>query len=353
MVREAGRAAPFRKSRRDCAVLDSFDIAATSALIKGKIELENPKKTRVKVTYMRATLLVMAAGMGSRYGGLKQIEPVGPNGEMIIDYSIYDAVRAGFDKVVFVVREDIRAEFEDVVGRRYQGTVPVAYVCQDLTDLPKGFTVPVGREKPWGTGQAILAAREVINEPFAVINADDYYGQAAYGLLHGHLRTVQDTGCSDYTMVGYSLGKTLSEHGAVSRGICTCDDDGYVSGVSECHGITRDGLDARYVDGDGSETAFSGAALASMNFWGFMPSIFQNLEAEFEAFLSAHGDGLKSEYLIPEVVGTLIKRGVARLKMLESPDTWFGITFREDKPQVSENICRLVEAGHYPQNLLS
>jgi len=300
---------------------------------------------------MQATLLVLAAGMGIRYGGLKQIDPVGPNGEIIIDYSIHDAIQAGFGKVVFVIREDIEAEFKASIGSRYHGVIPIEYAFQDLTDLPVGYSVSKDRQKPWGTGHAIMAARDLIDEPFAAINADDFYSRAGYQLLIAHLNTATDGDCADYAMVGFVLRKTLSDIGSVSRGVCECDQQGFVSGLVERTRIFRDGNDARFIEDDGSETRVSGDSQVSMNFWGFTPSIFDHLDAEFRAFLSERGTELKSEFLIPTVVGNLIAQGAARLTMLESPDPWFGITYREDKPVVTENIQKMVEAGVYPEVL--
>ncbi len=300
---------------------------------------------------MQATLLVLAAGMGSRYGGLKQIDPVGPNGEIIIDYSIHDAIRAGFGKVVFVIRKDIEEAFRTSIGNRFEGVIPVEYAIQDLADLPAGFSVPEGRIKPWGTGHAILTARDLIDEPFAVINADDFYGRAGYRLVSEHLSSASDGDYADYAMVSYVLRKTLSGHGGVSRGICECDQDGFVNQVVERVAIFPDGNNARFVADDGSETGICGDKLVSLNFWGFTPSIFDHLEAEFMDFLSQHGDELKSEFFIPTVVGTLIEKGVARVTILESPDQWFGVTYPRDKTLVAENIRKLVDAGHYPERL--
>ncbi len=300
---------------------------------------------------MKPTLLVLAAGIGSRYGGLKQIDPVGPNGEAILDYSIYDAVRAGFAKVIFVLRKDIETEFKQSIGNRFAGVVPVEYVFQELANLPSGFSVPEGRVKPWGTGHAILAARDVIDEPFAVINADDFYGRAGHHLLFKYLSTANDGDCADYAMVGYTLRNTLSDFGSVARGICECDRDGFITRVVERTTIFRDGDDARYAESDGSETTLSGDTLVSMNFWGFTPSIFDQLASAFRDFMSKQGSDLSSEFFIPSVVGDLVDRGVAKVTMLENSDTWFGVTYREDKATVTKNIRKLVNAGRYPEKL--
>lgn len=301
---------------------------------------------------MQATLLVLAAGMGSRYGGLKQIDPVGPHGEIIIDYSIHDAIRAGFGKVVFVIREDIEHEFKASIGSRYDDIIPVEYAFQDLADLPTGFSVPKGRTKPWGTGQAILASRHLVNDNFAVINADDFYGRSGYEMLAKHLASASDADYADYAMVGYVLKNTLSEHGSVSRGICECNPEGLVSRVVERTAIFRDGENARFAADDGSETRISGDTLVSMNFWGFTPSIFDHLESGFRNFLAERGGELKSEFLIPTVVGTLVEQGLAKVTMLGNPDAWFGITYPEDKALAIENVHRLIDDGAYPEKLL-
>ena len=300
---------------------------------------------------MQTTLLVLAAGAGSRYGGLKQIDPVGPNSEIILDYSIYDAIQAGFGTVVFVIRRDIEEEFKKSIGDRFADRVQVEYVFQELTDLPTGFSIPEGREKPWGTGQAILAARDVFEEPFAVINADDFYGRAGYRLLFEQLENATDDDYHEYAMVGYMLRKTLSDFGSVTRGICECDRDGFVSQVVEQTSIFRDGDDAHIVEFDGSRKIVSGGTLASMNFWGFTPSIFGHLTAAFRQFLAEEGGETKSEFLIPTVVGSLIEQGVARLRMLKNSDDWFGVTYREDKEPVKRKIQALVDTGLYPEKL--
>jgi len=301
---------------------------------------------------MQTTLLVLAAGLGSRYGGLKQIDPVGPNGEVIIDYSIHDAIGAGFSKVVFVIRKDIEEEFRKSIGSRFEGVIDVEYAFQDPGDLPAGFSIPRGRVKPWGTGHAILAARQLIRENFAVINADDFYGRAGYDLVGKHLASARDADYADYAMVGYVLRNTLSEHGSVSRGICECDRDGFVTRVEERVAIFRDGRDARIVEHDGSEVRLSGDKLVSLNFWGFTPSIFDHLESEFRVFLLELGGETNSEFLIPTVVGSLVEQAVASVTMLDSPDAWFGITHPQDKALATENIHRLINAGDYPEKLL-
>lgn len=300
---------------------------------------------------MQATLLVLAAGIGSRYRGLKQIDPVGPNGETILDYSIYDAVQAGFAKVVFVIRRDIESEFKQSIGNRFAAVIPVEYVFQELTDLPGSFSVPEGRVKPWGTGHAFLAARQVIDGPFAVINADDFYGRAGYQLLLDHLSNANDGDYADCAMVGYPLRNTLSDFGSVSRGVCECDEEGFVTRVTEKTTIFRDGDDARIVEDDGSETTVSGDTLVSMNLWGGTPSMFDHLASAFRGFLTEQGLDLSSEFFTLSVVGDLVDRGVAKVTMLKSIDAWFGITYREDKARVTDNIQKLVDVGRYPEKL--
>jgi len=293
------------------------------------------------------TLLVMAAGMGSRYGGLKQIDPVGPSGETIIDYSIYDARRAGFGKVVFVIRRDIEAAFKEVIGARFEARLPVAYVFQELSQLPAGFTPPPSRQKPWGTGHAILMAAQTIQEPFAVINADDFYGARSYQLLADHRRS----GTADYAMVGFILKNTLSEFGTVARGVCQTTPDDFLESVTELTGITSDGTAAQHTKPDGTACRLTGEETVSMNMWGFNPSIFAHLEREFSGFLQKHGADLKAEFYIPSVVNSLLVQRVARLKALRTTDTWFGVTYQQDRPRVIESIHRLIRNGDYPENL--
>lgn len=298
------------------------------------------------------TLLVLAAGMGSRYGGLKQLDAVGPQGETIIDYSVYDAARAGFDKIVFVIRRDIERPFRETIGDRYTGRVPVAYAFQELAALPKGYAVPPGREKPWGTGHAILCAAKAIDQPFAVINGDDFYGRHAFETAAEHLARAKDRdGVGDYCMVGYVLRNTLSPHGAVARGICQADSQGALQTVTETLGIEADGAGARAPATDGSSRALTGNEIVSMNLWGFTPSLFDHLEAQFRAFLTEHGGELKSEFYIPSVVNQLIATGAARVQLLTSTARWFGVTYREDKAAVQESLAALVGEGAYPSPL--
>jgi len=295
----------------------------------------------------KPTLLVLAAGMGSRYGGLKQIDPVGPNGETIIDYSIFDAMRAGFGKLVFVIRKDIEQQFREIVGARFEQRIAVDYVFQELDKLPAPYTLPAGRTKPWGTTHAILMAADAIKEPFAAINADDFYGQHAYKVLAQHLTS----GTPDYAMVGFILKNTLSDHGTVARGVSRVDANNLLTHISELMKIERDGAGAKDTGPDGTITQLTGSEAVSMNFWGFTPAIFPQLKVEFEKFLKRAGGELKSECYIPATVGDLVTSGQARCKVLRSPDSWFGVTYREDRPQVVESIRQLIAKGDYPENL--
>jgi UTP-glucose-1-phosphate uridylyltransferase len=291
---------------------------------------------------MQPTLLVMAAGMGSRYGGLKQIDAVGPNGEAIIDYSIHDALRAGFGRLVFVIRRDIEAPFREAIGGKFEKRIAVDYVFQELDKLPSGFAVPPGRTKPWGTTHAILMAEEVVHEPFAAINADDFYGRESFQVMSDFLRA----GGSDYAMIGYTLRNTLSEHGSVSRGVCECDAAGYLKAVVE---LTK--IEKRGNGGQAEDRALTGEELVSMNFWGFTPALFPQLREHFTAFLRRSGQELKSESYIPTAVNELVASGAVRVKVLRTPASWFGITYKEDKPQVVDSIRKLVAAGEYPPKL--
>jgi UTP-glucose-1-phosphate uridylyltransferase len=295
----------------------------------------------------KPTLLILAAGMGSRYGGLKQVDPVGPNGETIIDYSIYDGLRAGFGKLVFVIRHDIEQQFKEIIGARFEQRVPVEYVFQELDMLPPGFSVPAGRTKPWGTTHAILQAENVIKEPFAAINADDFYGRQAYEVLARHL----NSGTSDYAMVGFVLRNTLSRHGSVARGISRVDADNYLQNVVEMMKIEPDGDGAKNTAPDGQVTKLTGDEAVSMNFWGFTPAVFPQLRANFTAFLRKNGQEQKSECYIPTTVNELVTAGQAKVKVLRTNDSWIGVTYREDRPRVVESIRQLIANGVYPQTL--
>ncbi len=298
---------------------------------------------------MKPTLLVLAAGMGSRYGGLKQIDPVGPAGETIIDYSIYDALRAGFGKLVFVIRKDIEAPFKEIIGARFANRIPVEYAYQELDQLPAGFTVPPGRTKPWGTTHAILMAEDVINEPFAAINADDFYGADSFQVLAKQLQS----GTPDYSMVGFVLRNTLSEFGSVARGVCEVSETGYLKTIVELTKIEKDGAGAKYTDGNGTTKLLTGDEAVSMNMWGFNPDIFPRLRHEFTAFLRQHGQAEKSECYIPSVVGDLVRADQARCRVLRSTASWFGVTYREDRPRVVESVRGLIAQGLYPEKLWS
>lgn len=291
------------------------------------------------------TLLVLAAGMGSRYGGLKQIDPVGPNGETIIDYSIYDAQRAGFGKVVFVIRKDIEQTFREVVGSKFEKRLPVEYAFQELTKLPAGFTVPPGRTKPWGTGHAILMAEDIIREPFAMINADDFYGADTFRVLGEYLRQARPDS-TDYAMVGFTLRKTLSDHGTVARGVCQVNAHQQLTHIVEMLKIEKVGTGAR--QGDQSLT---GDEPVSMNFWGFTPKLFAQLQLELRTFLEAHGREEKSELLIPFVVNKLITKQQATCRVLRTNSSWFGVTYKEDRPIVVESVRQLIARGEYPAQL--
>ncbi len=301
------------------------------------------------MTMTAPTLLVLAAGMGSRYGGLKQIDPVGPSGEAILDYSVFDAKRAGFGRVVFLIRHSIEEAFRETVGVRYAGQIPVEYAFQELEDLPTGYAVPEGRTKPWGTTQAVLCAEPLLDGPFAVINADDFYGAASYRALAEHLQT----GTRDFAMVGFVLRKTLSAFGSVARGVCSVDEAGMLRTVVEHTKIEQDGTGARSIQADGSTLALTGDELVSMNMWGFTPELFAPLREDFLRFLRAAGGEQKSECYLPNSVNTLVGQGLARVRVLSSPDAWFGVTYREDRESVVERIRALVAAGAYPERLWS
>ncbi|HEX4286392.1 MAG TPA: sugar phosphate nucleotidyltransferase [Terracidiphilus sp.] len=293
------------------------------------------------------TLLVLAAGMGSRYGGMKQIDPVGPEGETIMDYSIFDARRAGFGKVIFVIRKGIEREFREVIGTRYDKRVPVEYVFQEIDKLVPPHMIPAGRTKPWGTTHAILMASSIIREPFAVINADDFYGAASFRALAHHLQL----GIQEQAMVGFVLRNTLSEFGSVARGICKIDDHGHLKQIVEFKSIERVGSHIVNTEADGQQMQLTGAEAVSMNMWGFTPDIFPQLHERFEEFLNEHSGDPKAECYIPSTVNELIASGAARVRVLPGEEAWFGVTYREDRPRAVSNIHRLVEGGYYPKGL--
>ena len=294
---------------------------------------------------MKPTLLVLAAGMGSRYGALKQMDGVGPNNESILDYSVFDAVRGGFGKVVFVIREDFAQAFKQVNNAdRYK--IPVEYVYQSLDKLPHGFNVPQGREKPWGTAHTVLMAKDVIKEPFAVINADDFYGRQAYEVMAQYLQRCENNN-GEYSMVAYKLGNTLSDFGTVSRGVCTKDSENYLLSVVERTNIAKTTNGAEYVE-DNKSQLLDLDTLVSMNFWGFTPDFFTYIEEGFKEFLKTDAlTNIKAEYYIPLVVNTLINSKKARVKVLSSDAEWFGVTYKEDKPDVVRKIKKLTDEGIY------
>jgi hypothetical protein len=298
------------------------------------------------------TLVILAAGMGTRYGGLKQVEPVGPGGATIMDYSIHDALHAGFGKVVFVIRQDMERAFRTSVGRRFERHTTVEYALQRLDALPAGFRVPQGRTKPWGTGHAVLAAEECVDRPFAVVNADDFYGRSAFAAVGAFLAEEQDSKIPTYAMVGYALSDTLSDTGSVSRGVCRRTPEGWLEGITEIAGLVKSGRDGTYTDCDGVEQVINGDAPVSMNFWGFAPLVFPQLQSEFQRFLDERLTcGGEREFYLPTAVQGLIHGGHARVKVLPSNDTWFGVTNARDKDRVVEMIDRLVSSGVYPEVL--
>ena len=293
------------------------------------------------------TLIVLAAGMGSRYGGLKQMDPVGPSGETILEYSVFDAVHAGFGKAVFVIRREFERPFREMAAERFQGRIAVEYAFQDLADLPRGFIVPAWRTKPWGTTHAVLAAQAAVSTPFAVINADDFYGAESYRALARHLAA----GSGEYAMVGFRLRETLSDSGAVARGLCSVDLDGLLESIVELTTVERCGEGARSTDPAGSVTVFTGNETVSMNMWAVTPEVFDQLREQFERFLERQGGDVKAECYLPNTVNELIRRGQTRVRVLDTSAHWFGVTYREDRAKVLEEIRRLVASGAYPARL--
>lgn len=298
-------------------------------------------------------LVVMAAGMGSRYGGLKQIDPVGMHGEIIIDYSIHDAYKAGFRRVVCIIKEEMEADFKEVIGDRISKLMEVRYAYQRRDDLPAGYEAPADRVKPWGTGHAVLSTRELIDAPFAVINADDYYGADAFRLIYDFLKNARDGAKYDYAMVGYILENTLTENGHVARGVCQVED-GRLLGVQERTRIEKRGGESAYTEDDGRTwQVIPEGSTVSMNLWGFTPSIIRELSAEFPAFLdrTLRENPLKGEYFLPTVVNDLLAAGKAEVSVFRSADRWYGVTYREDKPVVENAIRAMIKAGKYPERL--
>ena len=301
---------------------------------------------------MKPTLLILAAGMGSRYGSLKQMDGLGPNGEAIIDYSIYDAIRAGFGKIVFVIRHSFAEPFkEHFQAEKFGGDVKFEFVYQELEYLPEGYSVPEGRVKPWGTNHAVMMAKDVIKEPFAVINADDFYGKESYQTMADYLRSIEGTK-GKYSMIGYRLENTLSDFGSVSRGVCETDSNGLLTSITERTAISRKGDKVVFAEGD-TETELNPTCPVSMNFWGFTPDYFDYSEEVFKEFLDgalASGN-LKAEFFIPYIVDKLIARGEASVKVLDCDAKWFGVTYKEDRPFTVEKINALISAGVYPKKI--
>jgi len=301
---------------------------------------------------MNPTLVILAAGMGSRYGGLKQVDPVGPSGETIMDYSVFDAVRAGFDRVVFVIRRDFEDVFRTAIGAKYAGAVAVDYAFQAIDDLPPGFTVPSERAKPWGTAHAIRAARHAVKAPFAAINADDFYGRDAFQRLAAFLkRPCVVSGRPRFSMVGYRLDQTLSDNGSVARGVCKVSADGLLATVTEMTKLVRVSGGAENREQPEHPVALTGAERVSMNLWGFTPELFGALEARFPVWLKSHAANPKAEWYIPFVVDEMVGEGTAEVEVLPTESSWFGVTYREDKPLVVAAVQALVEAGEYPLKL--
>lgn len=300
---------------------------------------------------MKPTLLVLAAGMGSRYGGLKQVDPIGPSGETILDYSVYDAIQAGFGKVVFIIRKDIEHDFKEIFINRLQKHIEVDWVFQETDKLPAGFTQPEGRQKPWGTGHAVLMAAEKVKEPFVVINADDFYGREAFSTLAHYFSENPSPADTQYAMVAYELQNTLSDFGFVSRGECVTDENNWLQSVTERTHIQSVNNVIVYKNAEEREIELPGSTPVSMNFWGFTPDFFGHLESQFIDFMKENQHNLKSEFYIPSVVDSLIKNGKAKVKLLSNSGQWFGITYREDKPMVISKLNELISAGVYPPNL--
>ena len=299
---------------------------------------------------MKPTLFVLAAGIGSRYGGLKQLDGVGPNGETIMDYSIYDAIRSGFGKVVFVIRKDFEDDFRKIILSKYENYIPVETVFQSLDKLPEGFQIPEGRTKPWGTNHAVLMGKGVINEPFAVVNADDFYGHDSYDALGKELtQTVGKQ--NEYCMVGFRIGNTLSESGSVARGICATNEEGFLTSVVERTAVERIEGVIQFIDENGRKVVLGENTPVSMNMWGFTPEYFDYSEEYFKQFLQKNRENLKSEFFIPLLVNDLVTKNTASVKLLDTTSKWFGVTYADDRQGVVEKIQALIDAGEYPDKL--
>ncbi len=303
----------------------------------------------------KTTLIVMAAGMGSRYGGLKQIDPVGPNGEIILDFSVFDAVEAGFDKVIFVIKHEIEEDFKKITDGRYDGKIEVGYAFQDINDLPEGFTVPEGRVKPWGTGQAVLSCKGMIDGPFAVVNADDYYGRETFKLVHDELvREKSEDGKYSFCMVGFKVENTLTENGSVARGVCQTDNRGYLTDIVERTKIAINGDKIQFTEDDGASwTDIPEGTTVSMNCWGFSTQMMAELENRFASFLEKgiKENPLKCEYFLPFVVDALLKENKAEVKVLETGEKWYGVTYKQDRELVVKALSRKIADGTYPERL--
>lgn len=297
---------------------------------------------------MKPTLFVLAAGMGSRYGGLKQLDGLGPHGETIMDYSIYDAIRSGFGKVVFVIRHDFEADFRSKILSKYENHIPTEVVFQSINDLPEGYTCPEGRTKPWGTNHALLMGRNVIKEPFAIINADDFYGQDSFRVMAEQLSKA--TGENEYCMVGFRIGNTMSKSGTVARGICETKD-GYLTGVVERTAIGYKGDKICFTDENGVEQTLAPETPVSMNLWGFTPDYFKYSEDYFKRFLDANKDNLKAEFYVPLLINELVTTGKAKVKVLDTTSKWFGVTYAADRPAVVEKFAELHASGEYPEKM--
>lgn len=309
---------------------------------------------------METTLIIMAAGIGSRFGGgIKQLAPVGPSGEIIMDYSIHDALEAGFNKVVFIIRKDLEADFREIIGNRIEKICPCAYAFQEVDNLPGGFKNPEGRTKPWGTGHAVLACKGIVDTPALVINADDYYGKDGYVKLHDYIVNKMDVNNKevlDIAMPGFILGNTLSDNGAVTRGVCSVDAEGKLVGINETSNIFKDGKGGAYVEDkeSGVKTPIDPASLVSMNMWAFTPEFIDRLEDEFIEFLAAGNAGqMKAEFLLPGVIDKMLKAGTATVEVLKTTDKWFGVTYKEDKQYVVDSFKKLIEDGVYKEKLFS
>lgn len=299
---------------------------------------------------IKPTLFVLAAGMGSRYGGLKQLDEIGPSGETIMDYSVYDAIRAGFGKIVFVIRDTFAEDFKTKILSKFEHKIPCEICYQAIDKIPQGYKIHPERQKPWGTNHAVLMGKEYINEPFAVINSDDFYGKESFQILADYLKDAENTK-NKYCMVAYYINNTLSESGTVNRGVCQQDENGYLTTITERTRIEDKAGQIVYPDENGQDVALAPQTPVSMNMWGFTPDYFEHSEELFHQFLQKHSEELKSEYYIPTAVNTLINKGIVTCQVLNTPSTWFGVTYAEDKPQVVMKINELIRKGVYPAKL--